>query len=72
MKQNKFPHNWADKRVQQVINHYEKQTEEEATDEGEAALGDAASQTVRTYAVERSKQTPETVAQHAGLVELGL
>ena len=24
---------------------------------------------LRTYAVERSKQTPETVAQHAGRVE---
>ena len=43
MKQNKFPHNWAEKRVQQVIAHYEKQTEEEATDEDEAAFGEAAS-----------------------------
>ena len=46
MKQNKFPHNWADKRVQQLIAQYEKQTEDEATDEDEAVFGDAASQTV--------------------------
>ena len=72
MKQNKFPQNWDDKRVQQVIGHYETQTEDEATDEDETVFGDAASQTVRTYAVERSKQTPETVAQHAGPVEPGV
>ena len=46
MKQSKFPRNWDEKRVQQVITHYEKQTEDEATDEDEAAFGDAAAQTV--------------------------
>ena len=46
MKQNKFPHNWTEKRVQQLINHYEKQTKAEDTDEDEAAFGDTASQTV--------------------------
>ena len=46
MKQSKFPHNWDDKRVQQVIAHYENQTADEATDEDEATFGDAASQTV--------------------------
>ena len=43
MKQSKFPQNWDEKRVQQVIAHYEEQTEDEATDEDEAAFGDAAS-----------------------------
>lgn len=32
MKQNKFPHSWDEKQVQQVIDHHEKQTEDEATD----------------------------------------
>ena len=43
MKQSKFPRNWDEKRVQQVIAHYEKQTEDEATDEDKAVFGDAAS-----------------------------
>jgi hypothetical protein len=43
MKQSKFPQNWDEKRVQQVIAHYEEQTEDEATDEDEAAFRDAAS-----------------------------
>jgi hypothetical protein len=46
MKQNKFRHNWDDKRVQQVIDGYENQTKDEATDEDEAVFGDVASHTV--------------------------
>jgi hypothetical protein len=46
MKQSKFPRNWDEKRAQQVITHYEKQTEDEATDEDEAVFGDVASHTV--------------------------
>ena len=37
MKQSKIPRNWDEKRVQQVIAHYVKQTEDEAADEDEAA-----------------------------------
>ena len=46
MKQSKFPRNWDEKQVQQVIVHYEKQTENAAADEDEAVFGDAAAQTV--------------------------
>lgn len=38
MKQSEFPRNWDDKRVQRVIIvHYQKQTEDGATDEDEGA-----------------------------------
>ena len=35
---NRFPSGWDEKRVQQLIAHYENQTEEEAVAEQEAAL----------------------------------
>ncbi len=35
-----FPKGWDEKRVRSVINHYENQTEEEATEEYEAAFAD--------------------------------
>ena len=37
MIQNKFPPNWAEQRVQSVIDYYENQTEDEAVAEDEAA-----------------------------------
>ena len=40
MKQNKYPAGWNPERVQQVLAHYELQTEEEAVAEDEAALAD--------------------------------
>ena len=60
MKQNKFPHNWADKRVQQVINHYEKQTEDEA------AFGDAIDQTVIQIPQELLPIVRKLLAEHLG------
>jgi len=45
MKQSKFPPGWDEKRVNEVIAHYEMQTEEEAVAEDEAAF-EAAGQTV--------------------------
>ena len=66
MKHNKFPHNWAEKRVQQVIAHYEKQTEEEATDEDEAAFGEAASQTVIQIPQELLPIVRKLLAEHLG------
>ena len=38
MKKQKFPPGWDEKRVQEVIAHYENQTEEEQYAEIEAAL----------------------------------
>lgn len=45
MKKNKFPKGWDDKRVLEVLNHYEAQNELEAAAEDEAAFEDP-SQTV--------------------------
>ena len=66
MKQSKFPQNWDEKRVQQVIAHYEEQTEEEATDEDEAAFGDAASQTVIEIPQELLPVVRKLLAKHLG------
>jgi len=40
MIKNKFPSGWNEKMVQEVINHYENQTEEEAIAEDESAYDD--------------------------------
>jgi hypothetical protein len=42
MKQSSFPPGWDEKRVQDVLAHYEGQTEEEAVAEDEAAFDDQA------------------------------
>ncbi len=41
MKQNRFPPGWDEKRVQNVLAHYEEQTEDEAVAEDEAAFADS-------------------------------
>ena len=38
MAQNKFPPGWDDKRVQNVLEHYDKQTDEDASAEDDQAL----------------------------------
>jgi hypothetical protein len=38
MKQNEFPEGWDEERVRQVLAHYERQTDEEAVAEDEAAF----------------------------------
>lgn len=40
MKQAKFPPGWDEKKVREVIDYYENQTEEEAVAEAEAAFSD--------------------------------
>jgi hypothetical protein len=45
MKQSKYPPGWNEKRVREVIAHYESQTEEEAVAEDEAAF-ESAGQTI--------------------------
>ena len=40
MKQSRFPPGWDEKRVHEVLAHYETQTEEEAVAEDEAASED--------------------------------
>ena len=66
MKQSKFRHNWDDKRVQQVIDYYENQTEDEATDEDETVFGDAASHTVIEIPHELLPAVRELLAKHLG------
>ena len=66
MKRSKFPQNWDEKRVQQVIAHYEQQTEDEATDEDEIAFGDAASQTVIQIPQELLPIVRKLLAEHLG------
>jgi len=38
MKQNRFPKDWDEDRVNRILGHYENQTEEEAVAEDEAAF----------------------------------
>ena len=38
MSDNKFPADWDEQKVRQVLNHYEKQTEEDAVAEDEAGV----------------------------------
>ena len=40
MKKNKFPPGWSEERVNEVLTHYENQSEEEALAEDEAAYED--------------------------------
>ncbi len=40
MKKNQFPPGWSEKKVQQLLAYYEKQTEEEAVAEDEAVFAD--------------------------------
>lgn len=40
MKQNEFPPGWDEERVSNVIDYYDKQTEDDAVAEAEAALQD--------------------------------
>ena len=40
MKQGNFPKGWDEERVRNVLKHYERQTEEEAVAEDEAAFED--------------------------------
>jgi hypothetical protein len=40
MKQGNFPEGWDEERVRKVLSHYERQTEEEAVAEDEAAFED--------------------------------
>ena len=43
---NKFPKGWDEERVHRVLAHYEKQTEEEALAEDEAAYEDRTQTTI--------------------------
>lgn len=63
MKKIKFPMGWDEQRVRRVLKHYEKQTEEEAVAEDEAAYEDSA-QTVMEVPKELVPTIREMIAKH--------
>jgi hypothetical protein len=66
MKQTKFPEGWNEERVHRVLAHYEKQTEEEALAEDEAAYEDT-TQTTIDVPVELVPAIRELIAKHQTL-----
>jgi hypothetical protein len=63
MKQCKFPSGWDEKRVNNVLSHYESQTEEEAVAEDEAAF-EAVGQTIMEIPTELVPKVRELIAKH--------
>lgn len=63
MKQSKFPPGWDEKRVKEVLAHYESQTEEEAVAEDEAAF-ETPGQTVMEIPTELVPKVRELIAKH--------
>lgn len=63
MKSNKFPAGWNEDRVEQLLAHYEEQTEEEAVAEDEAAFADQ-TQVVMGVPLELVPVVRELIAKH--------
>ena len=63
MKSNNFPPGWDKERVRRVLEHYEKQTEDEAVAEDEAAYEDQ-TQTVMEVPVELVPTVRKLIAEH--------
>ncbi len=63
MRQNRFPPGWNDGRVQQLLAHYEEQTESEAVAEDEATLEDP-TQTVMEVPRDLVPAIRELIARH--------
>ena len=63
MKSNNFPPGWDKERVRRVLEHYEKQTEDEAVAEDEAAYEDQ-TQTVMEVPVELVPTVRMLIAEH--------
>ena len=62
MKQNEFPSGWDDGRVRRVIDHYDKQTPEQAVAEDEAVFEDQ-HETVMTVPRELVPAVSELIAK---------
>jgi hypothetical protein len=69
MKQNQFPTNWDEQRVQRVLAHYETQTEDEAVAEDEAAFENQ-SATFMEIPEDLLPIVRELIAQHQANQEL--
>jgi hypothetical protein len=65
MKQVKLPGGWDAERVQEVLAHYETQTEDEATAEDEAAFADR-TQTMMEIPIELIPAVRELLAVYYG------
>jgi len=65
MKRSKFPPGWDDNRVKEVLEHYERQSEEEAIAEDEAAYEDT-SVTLMEIPNELVSRVRELIAKHPG------
>ncbi|MBN2315371.1 MAG: hypothetical protein JXM79_15690 [Sedimentisphaerales bacterium] len=65
MKKSKFPPDWNEKRVQEVLAHYESQSEEEAVAEDEAAFEDP-TQTTMEIPNDLVSIVRELIAKRAG------
>jgi hypothetical protein len=64
MSQNKFPDGWDDARVQRVLAHYERQSEDDAVVEDEA--GGASSETMMSVPHDLVSKVRELIAKRAG------
>jgi hypothetical protein len=64
MKKNEFPPGWDEKRVREVLEHYESQSEEQAVAEDEAATEDP-TQTVMEVPNELVPKVRELIAKRA-------
>jgi hypothetical protein len=62
----KLPKGWDENRVKTVISHYEKQTQEEATEEDEAAFKNR-TQTAMEIPVQLVSTVRELIAKHQKL-----
>ncbi len=63
MSQHRFPPGWNEERVRKVLTHYEKQTEDEAVAEDEAAFEDS-TQTVMEVPNDLVPAIRELIAKH--------
>lgn len=63
MRQDRFPPGWDEERVQNVLAHYEEQTEDEAVAEDEAALAES-TETVMEVPHELVPTVRELIAKH--------
>ena len=63
MRQDRFPPGWDEERVRKVLAHYEKQTEDEAVAEDEAAIEES-TQTVMEVPHELVPAIRELIAKH--------
>ena len=63
LKQSKFPKGWDETRVQNVLDHYESQSEVEAVAEDEATL-EATDQTVMEIPTDLVPEVRELIAKH--------